>query len=113
MRKTVLILLVVLILFSGCSTSAREYQENLIVELGADEKLIIKEWSFLLGSGAEIYYQRGEQKPIFLGQTGGADDGACPFSVGAYEITQDGNSVTIKWRFNADIWHSETFQLPT
>ena len=112
MRKTVSVLLAVLILFSGCSTLEREYQEDLIVELGADEKLIIKEWSFLLGSGAELYYQREDRNPIFLGQTGGGDDGACPCSVGAYEITRDGNSVTIKWRFDADIWHSETFVLP-
>lgn len=105
-------LFVGLLLFAGCSTSGREYQEDLILELGAEEKLIIKEWSFLLGSGADVYYQRGSQKPVLLGKTGGADDGACPFSLGQYEITRDGNAVTVKWRFDADVWRSETFLLP-
>ena len=112
MRKTVLFLLVVLVLFSGCSPSGREYQEDLTVELSADEKLIIKEWSFLLGSGAEVYYQRGNQSQVFLGKTSGGDDGACPFALGQYEITREGNAVTIKWRFDADVWRSKTFELP-
>lgn len=108
----VLLLSVILTLFTGCNTSGREYLEDLIVELGADEKLIIKEWSFLLGSGAEIYYQQENQKPVLLGQTDGGDDGACPFSLGQYEITRDGNTVTVKWHFDADVWRSKTFELP-
>lgn len=111
-KRLILMLFVILFLFAGCNTSGREYQEDLTVELGADEKLIIKEWSFLLGSGAEVYYQRGNQKPVLLGQTGGGDDGACPFSLGQYEITRDGNSVTVKWRFDTGHWRSETFLLP-
>ena len=116
MSKTkllVLMLFVILTLFSGCNTSGREYKEDLIVELSTDEKLIIKEWCFLLGSGAEIYYQRENQKSVFLGRTSGGDDGACPFSLGQYEIACDGNAVTIKWRFDTDTWHSETFELPS
>lgn len=110
--KGLLLVLVVLTFLTGCSTLAREYQEDLIVELGTEEKLIIKEWSLLLGSGAEVYYQRGSQKPVLLGQTGGADDGACPFSLGQYEITRNGNAVRVKWRFDTEHWRSETFLLP-
>ena len=112
-RRTIAVFLcALLILFAGCDTSGREYQEDLIVELSADEKLIIREWSFLLGSGAEVYYQRENQRPFFLGQTGGGDDGACPFSLGQYEIVREGNTVTIKWLFRDGIWRSKTFELP-
>ena len=38
-------------------------------------EIIIKEWSFLLGSGTEVYYQKGDAEPILLGKTLGGDDG--------------------------------------
>ena len=116
-KKVFAVIVCVLFIFSGCMME-REYKEDLIVELdGSTEKLIIKEWSFLLGSGAEVYYQREDQKPVFLGKTSGADDGFCPFAAGKYEITRNGNAVTLKWYFNTTpdyetIWHSETFELP-
>ena len=112
MRKIVLLLLTALLLLTGCGTVAREYREDLVFQLSEQERLIIKEWSFLMGSGAEIYYQQSEQELVLLGQTSGGDDGACPFSEDAYEITRNGNSVTIKWRFRAEIWRSKIFELP-
>ena len=112
-RKIIVVFLCALLLcLAGCHTSGREYRDDVVVELGTDEKLIIREWSFLMGGGAEIYYQHGDQKPVLLGQTGGGDDGACPFSLGQYEITRDGNTVLIKWQFRGDVWHSQTFELP-
>ena len=113
----VLCCVVVLLAFCGCN-SEREYYDDIYITLqDASEKLIIKEWSFLLGSGIEVYYQRSNDDPILLGKSTGGDDGFCPFKEGLYEITQDDRSVTVKWCFNpADKdmsnWQSETFELP-
>jgi hypothetical protein len=113
--------LVVLLAFCGCDSegaSEREYYDDIYFTLqDASEKLIIKEWSFLLGSGSEVYYQKGDDDPILLGKTTGGDDGFCPFKEGLYEITQDGRSVTVKWCFrpsdkDTSNWRSETFELP-
>lgn len=113
-RRTIAVILcALLILFAGCGASEREYKDDLIVPLEGDERLIIREWSFLLGSGAEVYYQRGDQDPVLLGQTNGGDDGACPFSMGQYEIVREGDTVSIKWLFKDGIWRSKTFELPT
>lgn len=106
--------LVVLLAFCSCG-SEREYYDDIYITLqDASEKLIIKEWSFLQGSGIEVYYQKDDDDPILLGKTTGGDDGLCPFKEGLYEITQDGRSVTVKWCFNPamSIWRSETFELP-
>ena len=109
--------LVVLLAFGGCD-SEREYYDDIYIPLqDASEQLIIKEWSFLLGSGIEVYYQKGDAEQILLGKALGGDDGFCPFKEGLYELTQDGNSVTIKWCFspsnkNKDDWKSKTFELP-
>jgi hypothetical protein len=113
--------LVVLLAFCGCDSEGdfeREYYDDIYFTLqDASEKLIIKEWSFLLGSGSEVYYQKGDDDPILLGKTTGGDDGFCPFKEGLYEITQDGRSVTVKWCFrpsdkDTSNWRSETFELP-
>ena len=101
----------------GCD-SEREYYDDIHITLqDASEKLIIKEWSFLLGSGAEVYYQRNNEKPILLGKTTGGDDGFCPFKEGLYKIVQDGRLVRVKWCFNPSDkdmsnWQSKTFELP-
>ena len=101
----------------GCDFE-REYYDDIHITLqDASEKLIIKEWSFLLGSGAEVYYQRGDDQPILLGKTNGGDDGFCPFKEGLYEIAQDGRLVRVKWCFNSSDkdmsnWQSKTFELP-
>ena len=109
----------VILLGSGCSFGLeREYYDDIHITLqDPSEKLIIKEWSFLLGSGAEVYYQRNNEKPILLGKTTGGDDGFCPFKEGLYKIVQDGRLVKVKWCFNPSnknpsYWPSETFELP-
>ncbi len=98
----------------GCSASGREYKEDIVMELADREGvLIIREWSFLLGSGAEVYYDYGWRSPILLGQTSGADDGYCPFEVGEYRVTQEEDTVSVSWRANgAGAWRSQTFDLP-
>lgn len=121
MKKTLIAVLgclVVLLAFCGCDSEGdfeREYYDDIYITLQDEsEKLIIKEWSFLLGSGSEVYYQKSDDDPILLGKTTGGNDGFCPFKEGLYEITQDGRSVTVKWCFNPSmsIWRSETFELP-
>ena len=104
--------LAILVLFSGCS-SGREYKDDIVVELTDREgTLVIREWSFLLGSGAEVYYDYG-WRSIRLGQTSGADDGYCPFEAGRYRVTQKEDAVELSWRSNsAGVWRSASFDLP-
>ena len=103
--------------FRGCDSEGRfferEYLEDLYIPLQDEsEKLIIKEWGWLMGSGEDVYYQKDDDKPIYLGDLTGGDDGYCPFADGKYEIIQDGRSVTIKWSFRGDLWKDMTFELP-
>lgn len=104
--------------FCGCETFEREYNDDIVYELqNGSDVIIIKEWSFLLGSGAEIYFKKGDEKPVLLGQTSGGDDGFCPFEAGLYEIRQDGNSICVSWCIDSSDndrshWHSENFDLP-
>ena len=118
LRKRILFglaaLCLLLCVLGGCGVSGREYNDDIIVELTDREgTLVIREWSFLLGSGAEVYYDYGWRSPILLGQTSGADDGYCPFEEGAYRITRDGEAVTLSWRAtDAGTWRSATFDLP-
>lgn len=109
--------LVVLLVFGGCN-SGREYYDDIHITLqDLSERIIIREWSFLLGSGAEVYFQKNGTDPVLLGKTTGGDDGFCPFKEGLYEVSQDGNSVTVKWCFDPSDndkinWRSKTFELP-
>ena len=102
----------------GCNATERDYYDDIIFPLhDSSEKIIIKEWSWLQGSGAEIYYHKDDASPILLGKTTGTDDGFCPFQEGLYEITQRNRSVTIKWcvdpsEVDKDNWRSKTFELP-
>lgn len=119
MKKTVSLFLVVLFLcLVGCNSTEREYYEDIVIDLqDSVEKIIIKEWRYLQGSGAEVYYQNDDADPVLLGKTTGGDNGFCPFKEGLYEITQDGRSVTVKWCFNPSDkdksnWRNKTFELP-
>ena len=103
----------IIILIVGACDSGREYYDDIHITLqDSSEEIIIKEWSYLLGSGAEVYYKKGG-KLILLGETTGGDDGFCPFKEGLYEVIQNDNSVTVKWCFRTvGDWRSETFELP-
>ena len=105
---------VLLSLLGGCGASEREYKEDIVVELAdRDGVLVIRKWSYLVGSGAEVYYEYGWSKPMLLGQTSGSDNGYCPFAAGEYRIAQNGDTVEISWRFNGTgTWRSKGFVLP-
>ncbi len=77
----------------------REYLEDLYVDVPDTEyRLLIKEWSWLLGSGEEVYLIRSENaKPELLGSLTGGDDGYCPFANGDYRITYADGTITISW----------------
>ncbi len=108
----------VLMYLYGCGGSEREYLEDIVYELeDSTGVIIIKEWCFLLGSGAEVYYKQGEKTAVLLGKTTGGDDGFCPFKEGMYEITQNGGSICVSWCFrpsnsNHSLWRSKSFDLP-
>ena len=110
---------ILILTLAGCAPMEREYHADLVISLQDPlEQLVIKEWSFLQGSGAEVYYQKDGAEPVLLGKTTGGDDGFCPFQKGLYEITQDGGTVTVRWSFQPNDWdkthwRSETFRLPS
>ncbi len=118
MKRIVLLVLMLacLVSMAGCNYS-REYLEDISVALqDSSEKIIIKEWRFLLGSGAEIYFQKGSDDPVLLGETTGGDDGFCPFNEGVYKITQNERSICISWGFypndDPSAWKEKSFALP-
>lgn len=108
---------ILVLALAGCAPMEREYQEDIVIALqDPSEQLVIKEWRFLQGSGAEVYYQKDGAEPVLLGKTTGGDDGFCPFKEGLYEITQDGGTLTARWCFDPSEkdkthWHSKTFDL--
>lgn len=109
-------LLIPLFILGGCG-SEREYFADIRIPLETDkEEIIIKEWAFLLGSGAEIYYSDGD-KEVLMGKLSGADDGFCPFKEGLYEVTVEDDKVIIKWSKNgsddSNVWHEDVFELPS
>lgn len=118
-RRNVLISVVCCLLlsfvFCGCG-SGRDYYEDINIQLEErDAELIIREWTFLLGSGAEIYYKTDDDE-VLLGQLSGGDDGFCPFKEGLYSVSVDEGELTIEWsKFpNGEkiSWEKETFTLP-
>lgn len=82
---------------------------------GCNGEIVIKEWRFLQGSGAEIYYRQGEQLTQ-LGNTTGGDDGYCPFADGKYSLSVEGDALRVRWSFRGetqqDTWKEATFSLP-
>ena len=128
MRKKIIICCVIVLVLAGSilffyygfvtnPLLSRDYEdEDVVVPLqDPEEKLIIKEWTYSVGSGAEIYYQRGEEKPVMIGQA--SSDLDTPFKDGAFEIIQNGRSIEIRFRFRASEpdrsqWRSITLELP-
>ena len=95
-------------------SSAREYMDDIYATVpGLDGMILIKEWCFLLGSGEEIYLVDANGKnPVLLGTCTGGDDGACPFTSGAYSLSYDDGILTVSWHFSGDVWRTETFEVP-
>ncbi len=108
--------LVMSLVFCGCD-NGREYYEDICIKSETSHwEIIIKEWSFLLGSGAEVYCKNNNDE-ILLGQLAGGDDGFCPFKEGLYSVSFDSNKVTIKWCVfpseQEKPWNTKTFTLPS
>ena len=111
----VCLLLAALMLLPGCGNS-REYLEDITVQLEeTDSQIVIKEWRWLMGSGAEIYaLQDGELN--LLGITTGGDDGYCPFEAGTYTLKAEDDELVIRWAFRGsepeEKWRESRFSLP-
>lgn len=60
-------------------------------------ELVVREWSVLLGGGGEVLERDG----LLLQRIGvtSSDDGYAPFADGAYDVTRDGDLVTLTWDF--------------
>lgn len=121
---TVVICLSILLIVVSCliilyifdNSFERQYHEDIHIQLETRQaEIIIKEWSFLLGSGAEVYY-KDDDKEILLGRLSGADDGFCPFKEGLYTVEVDDSKLTIEWckdPSNQANWGKEIFELPS
>ncbi len=112
-RSLCLLLAVLLLTLAGCNAlGQREFQQDIVLQLdGREGELLIREWRYLLGSGADIYYCNAGNR-VLLGETTGGDNGYCPFAEGKYSIEEDGDTITVKWLFRADIWKEKQFTLP-
>ena len=110
--------LIISFIFGACNFgSGREYHDDIHIPLETHQaEIIIREWSFLLGSGAEIYYKTADEE-ILLGQTSGGDDGYCPFQDGKYSVAVEDNKLTIEWcKIPSNIsipWEKNVFELPS
>ena len=115
-KSIVLLLLLVFFIFAGCNHNEKEFLPELTVPLeDASFQIVIKEWRWLSGSGAEIYYQQ-DGKQTLLGKTTGGDDGFCPFAAGQYSLKTEGNELIIRWAFRGSTpeeeWRESRFLLP-
>lgn len=95
------------------SSFKREYLADLRIDLVENQGvIIIREWTFLQGGGADIYYEN-DGKEILIGETT-ADDGYCPFQKGQYTLDENDGKVIISWAFFNDAkkdWRMRTFIL--
>lgn len=95
----------------------KAYGDDIIVNVpDTEDVIIIREWNFMLGSGAEIYYKKPDLPEIEIGTTTGGDDGYCPFNDGQYSYVIHKDSIYIRWRIsfsnNTTNWRAKTFEFP-
>ncbi len=123
MKKTINLLILISFLFLiSCGKQIsdpkdnpyREYEEALKIQTPTDNNyIVIKEWSLLLGGGADVFFEDSKGTQTFLGSTSGTDDGYRPFKDNKYKIDFSGNTVTITYYYgNKDVWKTNTFILP-
>ncbi len=108
--------LITMLIFCSCGLE-RDYYDDIHIQLESQQgEIIIREWRFLLGSGAEIYHKTDDDE-ILLGQISGGDDGYCPFKEGLYSVSVDDNEVTIEWCIypsnKEKPWEKEVFEIPS
>ncbi|MGM9642833.1 MAG: hypothetical protein ACI3XI_06450 [Eubacteriales bacterium] len=120
MRKQCVLFAVVLaiaICLGGCSFGLeKEYYDDIRVDVDAlQAEIIIKEWRFLSGSGAEVYFKR-DGKEVLLGKLSGGDDGYCSFKEGMYLVDVEDGTLTIeRCLYPSDEskpWEKVSFELP-
>lgn len=115
-KLLMLFLSVLLIVLAGCNYDEREFLADISVPFeDTSAEIVIKEWRWLSGSGAEIYYQK-DGKLILLGKTTGGDDGYCPFEAGKFTLNVEGSELVVRWSFRGsdpeDLWREKRFVLP-
>ena len=107
----------ILLSLGACTDNGRDYHEDICVQLNdRHAEIVIREWTFLVGSGAEIYY-RQNGKITFLGQVSERDGTYCPFQDGKYSVIASGDTLLIKWAFqhsdSKNKWREASFTLPS
>ena len=74
----------------------RDYLDDIeIVAPAGDYSLVVKEWGFLLGGGAEIYYKKDDNLKL-LGELH-TDDVVHPFHLNMYTIQWGEGKITIHY----------------
>ncbi|MBO5402259.1 MAG: hypothetical protein J6A85_03695 [Clostridia bacterium] len=96
-------------------SNSRDYRPDIVIENPNGEgTLIIEEWLWGFGAGAEIYYKEDgflKQKKKIGGTS--ADETCTPFSDGRYTVTWGEDTVTLEYDNGlAKEWVSKTFELP-
>ena len=66
-----------------------------------DRDLVIREWSFLLAGGGDVFERDGSTLTL-IGKTG-ADDGQAPFARGEYTAVEVAGVVTLEWVFDGPV----------
>lgn len=94
----------------------KDYYDD--IRIPAEEyggEIVIKEWSYLLGSGADVYFKRDGGKEVLLGKLSGGDNGYCPFRDGKYTANIDNGVLTLEWCKFSDNkdkpWEKTSFEL--
>ena len=85
----------------------REYQEDVVYELPEDGgSLIIRKWTFLVGSGAEIYYKNNQifRTEVFLGEINNSG----PIDINVVDKTE----IHIRWCREHGGWTTDVFEIP-
>ena len=118
LRIAVALLAVLLLLcLSACTPDARDRRDDLYVTVpGLEQQVLVKEWSFLLGAGQEIYLvARDGESLYYLGDCYGGDDGYTPFENGEYEMTVTDGILRVSWAFrpSGSTRKQKDFTLPT
>jgi len=103
----VLLVIVFFVLWIEYGTLKREYLPDIAIPLEEGE-LVVREWGFLVGGGAEFYYRKeGKKKLQLLGQ-GSTCDLYHPFEEGSYTVMQQGNEIFVRYCYrpkDPEIWH--------
>ncbi len=102
LKLSLIVMSIIVVFLTSCMNEQKQYFDDITVQLtGREGEIIIKEWSYLLGSGADIYY-REEGETTYLGKTTGGDDGYCPFNDGQYELKLEGDTIQLRWQYRGN-----------